>query len=52
MNKLHKICVFCGSSDGNDLSITDAAVKLGKLFVEKEIEHLVWAGQVSEPAGP
>ncbi len=37
MNKLHKICVFCGSSDGNDLSITDAAVKLGKLFVEKEI---------------
>ena len=46
MNKLHKICVFCGSSDGNDLSITDAAVKLGKLFVEKEITLVYGAAKI------
>ena len=34
MNNLDKICVFCGSSDGNDLAITDAAVK------KKEVVHL------------
>ena len=46
MNKLHKICVFCGSIDGNDLSITDAAVKLGKLFVEKEITLVYGAAKI------
>ncbi len=46
MNKLHKICVFCGSSDGNDLAITDAAMKLGKLFVEKEITLVYGAAKI------
>jgi len=46
MNRLEKICVFCGSSDGNDLAITDAAVKLGKLFAEKEITLVYGAAKI------
>ena len=43
MNKLEKICVFCGSSEGNDLAITDAAKKLGEIFVDRNIT-LVYGG--------
>lgn len=43
MNKIEKICVFCGSSDGNDLAITDAAQRLGKVFAENHIT-LVYGG--------
>jgi uncharacterized protein (TIGR00730 family) len=46
MNKLSKICVFCGSSDGNDLVITDAAIQLGKLFANKEITLVYGAAKI------
>lgn len=43
MNKLNKICVFCGSSEGNDNGILEAAVLLGKTFVKRDIS-LVYGG--------
>ncbi|MBK5214099.1 MAG: TIGR00730 family Rossman fold protein [Flavobacteriaceae bacterium] len=46
MNKLEKICVFCGSSDGNDLIITDAAKKLGEIFAEREITLVYGAAKI------
>lgn len=46
MSNLHKICVFCGSSDGNDLAITDAAIGLGKLFAENEITLVYGAAKI------
>ncbi|MDT0555167.1 TIGR00730 family Rossman fold protein [Patiriisocius hiemis] len=33
---LPKICVFCGSSDGNDLQITKAAKELAQVLVENK----------------
>ncbi len=46
MNQLDKICVFCGSSDGNDLAITDAAIKLGEIFAEREITLVYGAAKI------
>ncbi|WP_310993205.1 TIGR00730 family Rossman fold protein [Aequorivita marina] len=46
MNKLEKICVFCGSSEGNDLAITDAAKKLGEIFVDKNITLVYGAAKI------
>lgn len=46
MNKLEKICVFCGSSDGNDLAITDAAKKLGEIFVNRNITLVYGAAKI------
>lgn len=46
MNKLDKICVFCGSSDGNDLAISDAAIKLGEIFVERNITLVYGAAKI------
>ncbi len=46
MNKLEKICVFCGSSDGNDLAITDAAKKLGEIFAERNISLVYGAAKI------
>ena len=46
MNKLEKICVFCGSSNGNDLAITDAAQKLGKIFTERNIILVYGAAKI------
>ncbi|CAM3426713.1 TIGR00730 family Rossman fold protein [Aequorivita lipolytica] len=46
MNKLEKICVFCGSSDGNDLAITDAAKKLGEIFAERNITLVYGAAKI------
>ncbi|WP_025739998.1 LOG family protein [Aquimarina pacifica] len=43
MNALKSICVFCGSSDGNDGTIISEAEKLGKLLAEEEIT-LVYGG--------
>jgi predicted Rossmann-fold nucleotide-binding protein len=37
MNKLEKICVFCGSNEGNDLAIVEAARRLGETFAQREI---------------
>ncbi|MGO3184342.1 MAG: TIGR00730 family Rossman fold protein [Aequorivita sp.] len=46
MNNLEKICVFCGSSDGNDLAITDAAKKLGEIFVDRNITLVYGAAKI------
>jgi|SRR5690606_3893147 len=46
MNNLEKICVFCGSSDGNDLAITDAAIKIGKIFAERNITLVYGAAKI------
>lgn len=46
MSKLHKICVFCGSSDGNDVIITEAAVTLGAFFAENNITLVYGAAKI------
>ena len=46
MRNLKNICVFCGSSDGNDLKITEAAEQLGKIFVERDITLVYGAAKI------
>ncbi len=46
MNELKKICVFCGSSSGNDLAITDMAVKLGDIFAARNITLVYGAAKI------
>lgn len=46
MNKLEKICVFCGSSEGNDLAITDAAKRLGEIFANRNITLVYGAAKI------
>ena len=46
MNKLDKICVFCGSSDGNDPEITTAAIALGEAFVKSNITLVYGAAKI------
>tara|TARA_A100000171_G_scaffold53040_1_gene75724 strand:- start:737 stop:1327 length:591 start_codon:yes stop_codon:yes gene_type:complete len=46
MKNLKKICVFCGSSDGNDSKITDAAIQVGKVFAQKEITLVYGAAKI------
>ncbi|NQX76171.1 TIGR00730 family Rossman fold protein [Gilvibacter sp.] len=43
---LDRIAVFCGSSSGNDMAITDAAQKLGQLLVEQQIELVYGAAKI------
>lgn len=43
MNRLNKICVYCGSNPGKRSIYTEQAKKLGELLVQKEIE-LVYGG--------
>ncbi len=46
MGKLKKICVFCGSSDGNDSNVTHAAQELGRLFSERNITLVYGAAKI------
>ena len=46
MNKLEKICVFCGSSDGNDAKITETAKKLGGLLANRNITLVYGAAKI------
>ncbi|MCH9661755.1 MAG: TIGR00730 family Rossman fold protein [Bacteroidetes bacterium] len=46
MGKLKKICVFCGSSSGNDDTITAAAIATGNLFVDKDIFLVYGAAKI------
>ncbi|MBT8263374.1 MAG: TIGR00730 family Rossman fold protein [Bacteroidia bacterium] len=46
MNKLEKICVFCGSSDGNDTSVTSSAVELGEIFAQENITLVYGAAKI------
>ena len=46
MQKLNKICVFCGSSDGNDPAINQAAISLGETFVKNNITLVYGAAKI------
>ena len=46
MNQLKSICVFCGSSEGNDGQIIDQATKLGQKLAEKEITLIYGAAKI------
>ena len=46
MNRLHKICVFCGSSLGNGNKITTAAIALGAAFVSRDITLVYGAAKI------
>ncbi len=46
MRELNKICVFCGSSDGNDPAINQAAISLGEVFVENNITLVYGAAKI------
>jgi len=40
---MKSICVFCGSSDGKDPKITEAAITLGEALLQRG-NHLVYGG--------
>ncbi len=46
MIELNKICVFCGSSEGNDTTIIDVSKQLGKTFAEKNITLVYGAAKI------
>lgn len=46
MIKLDKICVFCGSSEGNDTHIIDTAIKLGSVLAERKITLVYGAAKI------
>ncbi len=46
MNKLNKICVFCGSSAGNDPEISAMAITLGNVFVKRDITLVYGAAKI------
>lgn len=46
MNKLEKICVFCGSSDGNDTLVNESAIHLGEVFAERNIALVYGAAKI------
>ncbi len=46
MHRLDTICVFCGSSDGNDQAITDAAKELGQTFAKQNITLVYGAAKI------
>lgn len=46
MNKLEKICVFCGSSEGNDAAIIKTSKKLGETFAQRKITLVYGAAKI------
>ena len=46
MNRLEKICVFCGSNEGNDIAIIEIAEKLGREFAKKKITLVYGAAKI------
>jgi len=46
MNGLDSICVFCGSSEGNDIAIITAAEQLGKTLGENNITLVYGAAKI------
>ncbi len=45
-NKLNTICLFCGSSPGNDARHREAAAQLGASFAQRGIELIYGGGSV------
>lgn len=46
MRKLTNICVFCGSSDGNDAQITAAAIHLGEVLAARDMTLVYGAAKI------
>ena len=46
MRKLDSICVFCGSKEGNDQKIIDAATELGHSLAEHDISLIYGAAKI------
>ncbi len=46
MNKLESICVFCGSSEGNDTAIIETATQLGKTLAANNITLVYGAAKI------
>ena len=46
MRKLDSICVFCGSSEGNDIEIIEAATQLGEALANNNIELVYGAAKI------
>ena len=46
MNSMKRICVFCGSSSGNDPVYLEAATKVGEFLVANSIELVFGGGRV------
>lgn len=46
MKKFESICVFCGSSEGNDTAIIEQASQLGKTLAEREITLVYGASKL------
>lgn len=46
MNSLASICVFCGSSEGNDTEVISEAFMLGKKLAEKQITLVYGAAKI------
>ncbi|RKN03349.1 TIGR00730 family Rossman fold protein [Aquimarina sp. BL5] len=46
MNKLTSICVFCGSSEGNDIKVIDDAFLLGEKMAQQDIALVYGAAKI------
>jgi uncharacterized protein (TIGR00730 family) len=46
MNELKSICVFCGSSEGNDTTIIEAAKQLGETFANNGVTLIYGAAKI------
>jgi len=46
MRELKSICVFCGSSEGNDTAITEAALQLGETLAKNNITLVYGAAKI------
>lgn len=46
MRNLKNICVFCGSSEGNDMSIVAAGQELGEYFAKEDITLVYGAAKI------
>jgi len=46
MHKLDNICVFCGSSEGNDTAIIDAAIELGAKLAQQQTTLVYGAAKI------
>ncbi|WP_420379714.1 TIGR00730 family Rossman fold protein [Gilvibacter sp.] len=44
--QIDRLAVFCGSSSGNDMAITEAALRLGQLLAEQHIELVYGAAKI------
>jgi len=46
MKELNKICVFCGSNEGNDLEIINKAKELGRALAKEDVTLIYGAAKI------